>query len=140
MEQYSELVSSFHESVAALFSYNGLDVLKLTHRIKSTESIERKKTRDVVNDIVGFRALLKTEEECHRACELVKNTYETIPGRTRDYISTPWSDGYMSIHMDLVFDGQVLELQIRTPEMDEVAKELIRKLGAYYWYNSDFKR
>jgi len=140
MEQYSEIVRSFQISLKELFSENGLDLLTLGHRIKSSEAIARKMARyGVVNDIVGFRAIVRTEQDCYRASDIVAAAYQVIPGRIRDYIQVPKNKaGYRAIHIDLVFDEQVLELQLRTPEMDDFAHELKKKFGDYYWYRPEF--
>ncbi len=97
-------------------------------REKRPYSIFRKMERKAVSfeqlsDLVGFRVVVDSIEDCYRALGIVHSTWPTVPGRFKDYISTPKQNGYRSIHTTVVGPGrQRVELQIRTSTMHEVAE------------------
>ncbi|MEP3279718.1 MAG: bifunctional (p)ppGpp synthetase/guanosine-3',5'-bis(diphosphate) 3'-pyrophosphohydrolase [Stappiaceae bacterium] len=75
-----------------------------------------------LSDIFGFRVICKTVEECYQALGVVHTTWPTVPGRFKDYISTPKQNDYRSVHTTVVGPSrQRVELQIRTDAMDRVA-------------------
>jgi RelA/SpoT family (p)ppGpp synthetase len=76
-----------------------------------------------LSDIFGFRVLLNDVEACYRALGVVHTTWPVVPGRFKDYISTPKQNDYRSIHTTVIGPGkQRVELQIRTREMDQIAE------------------
>src|SRR6202045_5088810 len=76
-----------------------------------------------LSDIFGFRVVLDTVEACYRALGVVHTTWPVVPGRFKDYISTPKQNDYRSIHTTVIGPGkQRVELQIRTEEMDQIAE------------------
>jgi GTP pyrophosphokinase/guanosine-3',5'-bis(diphosphate) 3'-pyrophosphohydrolase len=76
-----------------------------------------------LSDIYGFRIIVGTEDECYRALGAVHQRWRAVPGRFKDYISQPKSNGYRSIHTTVSGrDGKRVEMQIRTREMHEVAE------------------
>ena len=97
-------------------------------RLKRPYSIWHKMERKSVSfeqlsDIFGFRIVVDTVDECYRALGVVHTTWPMVPGRFKDYVSTPKQNDYRSIHTTVIGPGsQRVELQIRTAEMDEVAE------------------
>lgn len=76
-----------------------------------------------LSDIYGFRVIVPTLEECYRTLGIVHTTWPTVPGRFKDYVSTPKQNEYRSIHTTVVGPGrQRVELQIRTEEMHRIAE------------------
>jgi RelA/SpoT family (p)ppGpp synthetase len=76
-----------------------------------------------LSDIFGFRVVVDSVEECYRALGIVHTAWPVVPGRFKDYISTPKQNDYRSIHTTVIGPGnQRVELQIRTREMDEIAE------------------
>lgn len=76
-----------------------------------------------LSDIYGFRVILGSIEDCYRVLGVVHTTWNSVPGRFKDYISTPKQNGYRSIHTTIVGpQHQRVELQIRTREMHHVAE------------------
>lgn len=74
-----------------------------------------------LSDIFGFRVIVGTIEECYRALGIVHTTWSVVPGRFKDFISTPKQNDYRSIHTTVVGPGkQRVELQIRTSEMQNI--------------------
>src|SRR5436305_11122763 len=76
-----------------------------------------------LSDLVGYRVLVDTVEECYQALGVVHTTWQMIPSRFKDYISTPKQNDYRSVHTTIVGPGkQRVELQIRTRDMHEIAE------------------
>jgi GTP diphosphokinase / guanosine-3',5'-bis(diphosphate) 3'-diphosphatase len=79
---------------------------------------ERHVTFEQITDIMAFRVLVDSPEECYRALGVLHQTWQMIPGRFKDYISTPKSNGYKSLHTALIYENSMrVEVQIRTREM-----------------------
>src|SRR5215218_7880170 len=101
---------------------------EVTGRAKRAYSIWRKMERKSVgfeqlSDIVGFRVVVSTLAECYQALGVVHTTWPMVPGRFKDYVSTPKQNDYRSIHTTVIGPGrQRVELQIRTADMDEIAE------------------
>jgi guanosine-3',5'-bis(diphosphate) 3'-pyrophosphohydrolase len=97
-------------------------------REKRPYSIFRKMERKAVSfeqlsDILGFRVIVGSVEQCYAALGIVHTTWPTVPGRFKDYISTPKQNDYRSIHTTVVGPGsQRVELQIRTERMHRIAE------------------
>ncbi|MEJ1158568.1 RelA/SpoT family protein [Prosthecomicrobium sp. N25] len=101
---------------------------KVKGRLKRPYSIFVKMQRkgvsfEQLSDIYGFRVTVATLEECYRTLGIVHSTWPMVPGRFKDYISTPKQNDYRSIHTTVVGPGrQRVELQIRTDEMHRIAE------------------
>ena len=76
-----------------------------------------------LSDIFGFRILVATEADCYRALGVVHTAWRMVPGRFKDYISTPKQNDYRSLHTTIIGPKQQrVELQIRTFDMDRIAE------------------
>ena len=76
-----------------------------------------------LSDIFGFRVVVGSVVECYQALGIVHTTWPVVPGRFKDYISTPKQNDYRSIHSTVIGPGkQRVELQIRTREMHQIAE------------------
>jgi guanosine-3',5'-bis(diphosphate) 3'-pyrophosphohydrolase len=111
-------------------------------REKTRYSIWRKMQRknvsfEQLSDIMAFRILVNDIGACYHALGVIHSHYHTIPGRFKDYISTPKPNGYRSIHTTVIGpESQRIEIQIRTSEMNDEAD-----LGvAAHWSYKDGKR
>jgi len=97
-------------------------------RRKRAYSVWRKMERKAVgfeqlSDIFGFRVIVGSVAECYQALGIVHTTWPVVPGRFKDYVSTPKQNDYRSIHTTVIGPGnQRVELQIRTDEMHEIAE------------------
>ena len=79
---------------------------------------ERHVSFEQITDIMAFRVLTETPQDCYRALGVLHTTWQMIPGRFKDYISTPKSNGYRSLHTSLIFENSMrMEVQIRTRDM-----------------------
>ena len=121
------LIAEITEELADLMAIAGIEA-DITGREKRPYSIWRKLQRkslsfERLSDIFGFRVIVDTVEECYRAMGLVHTTWPMVPGRFKDYISTPKQNDYRSIHTTVRGPGhQLVELQIRTRRMHQVAE------------------
>lgn len=101
---------------------------ELSGRIKSVYSIYRKmfnqnKAFDEIYDFYAMRIIVETELECYTALGLIHEMFKSVPGRFKDYISTPKPNMYQSLHTTVIGrDGIPFEVQIRTQEMHHVAE------------------
>ena len=76
-----------------------------------------------LSDIYGFRIVVNGVDACYRALGVVHSAWRAVPGRFKDYVSTPKQNNYQSIHTTVVGPRhQWVELQIRTREMDQIAE------------------
>jgi GTP pyrophosphokinase len=76
-----------------------------------------------LSDIFGFRVIVKTTEDCYRALGIIHTSWQMVPERFKDFISTPKINGYRSIHTTVMGpEKQRVEIQIRTQDMHEVAE------------------
>ncbi len=79
---------------------------------------ERHVTFEQITDIMAFRVLTETVDDCYKALGVLHQTWQMIPGRFKDYISTPKNNGYRSLHTALIYANSMrMEVQIRTREM-----------------------
>ena len=115
---------------------------KITGREKTPFSIwikiQRKKiSLEQLTDIVGFRIIVNSIEDCYKTLGILHSEYSTIPGKFKDYISTPKINKYKSIHTSLIGPKkQRIEVQIRTGEMHEFAE---RGIASHWKYKSSEK-
>ena len=115
---------------------------ELKGRIKSAYSIYRKmynqnKSFDQIYDFYAMRIIVDTELECYTALGLIHEMFKSVPGRFKDYISTPKPNMYRSLHTTVIGrDGIPFEVQIRTWEMHHVAEYGI---AAHWKYKSGEK-
>ncbi len=87
---------------------------------------------EALSDIMAFRAVVETVADCYQALGVIHSHYPLIPGRFKDYISTPKQNGYRSLHTGVVGpEGQRIEVQIRTTEMHDIAE---RGVAAHWQY------
>ena len=90
-----------------------------------------------LSDIYGFRVITQTEADCYAALGAIHQRWAAVPGRFKDYISQPKSNGYRSLHTTVSGrDGKRVEVQIRTVEMHEVAEAGV----AAHWSYRDGER
>lgn len=114
----------------------------LEGRVKTVYSIYKKmfnqnKSFDEIYDFYALRIIVDTELECYTALGVIHELFKSIPGRFKDYISTPKPNMYQSLHTTVIgSDGIPFEVQIRTHEMHHVAEYGI---AAHWKYKSGAK-
>ncbi|UTD28828.1 bifunctional (p)ppGpp synthetase/guanosine-3',5'-bis(diphosphate) 3'-pyrophosphohydrolase [Bradyrhizobium sp. WD16] len=126
-ERNRNLIGEIESQLSANLTKHGISA-RVAGRRKRPFSIWTKMERKSVgfeqlSDIFGFRLVVKTVEECYAALGIVHTVWPMVPGRFKDYISTPKQNDYRSLHTTVIGPGkQRVELQIRTEEMDRVAE------------------
>tara|TARA_B100000446_G_scaffold29582_1_gene24717 strand:- start:2857 stop:4974 length:2118 start_codon:yes stop_codon:yes gene_type:complete len=100
-----------------------------------TKMKEQRKSLNDILDVYGFRIVVESVDMCYRVLGAVHNLYKPIPGRFKDYIAIPKTNGYQSLHTTLIgISGVPIEIQIRTEEMDAMAKHGI---ASHWLYKTD---
>lgn len=114
--------------IAQMLHEGGIETAEVIGREKKPYSIWKKMDSKKVefedlSDIVAFRIIVDTIPQCYLALGIIHEKYHTIPGRFKDFISTPKINGYQSIHTSIIGPNQQrVEVQIRTRDMNKVAE------------------
>lgn len=122
-----ETIDTITRELTERLSAEGI-VPRVKARVKSPYSIFSKIQRksialEQLSDMIGFRVIVGSLEECYRTVGFIHTTWKVVPGRFKDYISVPKHNDYRSIHTTIVGPSrQRVELQIRTEEMDRIAE------------------
>lgn len=120
-------MTAIREDVQGLLGETSIEA-EVQARPKHLYSIFRKMERkdvpfEEVYDIRGVRVLVQSDSDCYLALGVIHNRWKPVPGTFDDYIATPKDNFYQSLHTAVIFDdGKTVEVQIRTPEMDENAE------------------
>ena len=107
---------------------NNLTPLKIKYRAKHLYSIWRKLQKEDMDikrvyDLVAMRIIMPKTEDCYAALGVIHQMWKPVPGRFKDYIAMPKPNGYQSLHTTVFSEhGRIVEIQIRTKEMDEEAE------------------
>ncbi|MCD8522331.1 MAG: bifunctional GTP diphosphokinase/guanosine-3',5'-bis pyrophosphate 3'-pyrophosphohydrolase [Saccharospirillaceae bacterium] len=100
-----------------------------------TKMKEQRKSLTDIMDVYGFRIIADSVDSCYRILGAMHALYKPIPGRFKDYIAIPKTNGYQSLHTTLIGIGGVpIEIQIRTEEMESMANHGI---AAHWLYKSE---
>jgi len=124
-----------------LLKDNGIEA-RIAGREKTPFSIWRKIQNKKISleqltDIIGFRVIVKTIEDCYKTLGIFHSKFSTIPGKFKDYISTPKINKYKSIHTSVIGPKKNrIEIQIRTHQMHEFAE---RGIASHWKYKSSEK-
>ncbi|RWP71600.1 bifunctional (p)ppGpp synthetase/guanosine-3',5'-bis(diphosphate) 3'-pyrophosphohydrolase [Mesorhizobium sp.] len=126
-ERNKDVLSEIEKALSALFEKYAIKA-EVKSRQKKPWSVFRKMEAkalsfEQLSDIFGFRVVVDTVEDCYRALGAIHTTWSMVPGRFKDYISTPKQNDYRSIHTTIVGPSrQRVELQIRTYQMNKIAE------------------
>ena len=126
-KQGGDLVARILDQLQATLGKGGVHA-SLSGREKTPFSIWMKMQRkdvafEQLSDIMAFRVLVPSVEDCYRTLGLLHAAYPMVPGRFKDYISTPKPNGYKSLHTGLIGpERHRIEIQIRTQSMHDVAE------------------
>ncbi|MER9119949.1 bifunctional (p)ppGpp synthetase/guanosine-3',5'-bis(diphosphate) 3'-pyrophosphohydrolase [Mesorhizobium sp. M0954] len=126
-ERNKGVLSEIEKALSALFDKYSIKA-EVKSRQKKPWSVFRKMEAkalsfEQLSDIFGFRVVVDTVDDCYRALGAIHTTWSMVPGRFKDYISTPKQNDYRSIHTTIVGPSrQRVELQIRTYQMNKIAE------------------
>ena len=130
------------QELIEILKNNGITAT-ITGREKTPFSIWRKiqnkkiSLRTTYTDIIGFRVIVKNVDDCYKTLGIFHSRFSTIPGKFKDYISTPKINNYKSIHTAVIGPKKNrIEIQIRTHEMHEFAQ---RGIASHWKYKSSEK-
>lgn len=126
-ETNHDVLTSIEDDLSFLFAENGIDAKVKSRQKKAYSVFKKMETKalsfEQLSDIYGFRVIVHKVADCYRALGVIHTTWSMVPGRFKDYISTPKQNDYRSLHTTIVGPSrQRVELQIRTYEMDDVAE------------------
>ena len=134
----TDTVNTIIQQLKDLIEETGIDA-QVTGREKTRYSIWKKMQRknvsfEQLSDIMAFRIVVKDVSDCYIMLGLLHSKFPTVPGRFKDYISTPKSNGYRSIHTTVIVpENQRIEVQIRTEDMH---READLGVAAHWAYKS----
>ena len=122
-----------------------IHVKKINYRIKHAYSLWRKMQKyemniDKIYDLVALRIIVQSVEDCYATLGIIHSLWQPMPGRIKDYIALPKFNGYQSLHTTIFTgEGGIVEIQIRTAEMDSRAEYGI---ASHYQYkkNTELKK
>lgn len=91
-----------------------------------------------LSDIYGFRVIVNEVQDCYRVLGVIHTTWRQVPGRFKDYVSTPKGNGYQSIHTTVLGpQNQRIELQIRTQQMHNIAEYGVAAHAVYKEFGAE---
>ncbi len=128
--QGADLIEEIEQDLKRVLRESGIEPVEVQGREKSPYSIWLKMQRknvafEQLSDIMAFRVVVKDKGDCYGALGAIHSAYRVVPGRFKDWISTPKTNGYQSVHTGVTVPERrnaKIEVQIRTPEMHDVAE------------------
>lgn len=141
-DERQAFIESIKEQIAKRFVEMGLDEPQMSGRVKSVYGIYKKafikgKGIDEVYDIYAVRIIVNSVTECYNSLGIIHDMFRPIPNRFKDYIATPKSNMYQSLHTTVIGrEGIPFEVQIRTVEMNFTAEYGI---AAHWKYKEGIK-
>ncbi|MFH5923761.1 RelA/SpoT family protein [Roseomonas xinghualingensis] len=128
--QGADLIADIAEDIRRRLRDADVPVIDIQGREKSAYGIwlkmhSKKVEFEQLSDIMAFRVITDDKANCYAALGAIHSAYRVVPGRFKDYISTPKPNGYQSLHTGVTVPERrnaKIEVQIRTPEMHEVAE------------------
>jgi GTP diphosphokinase / guanosine-3',5'-bis(diphosphate) 3'-diphosphatase len=127
-DQGAALVPRIEAELQCKLAEGGLNDALVSGREKSPCSIWHKMQQknvafEQLSDVMAFRVLVDDVGDCYHALGIIHSAYHVVPGRFKDYISTPKPNNYRSLHTGVIGpEQQRIEIQIRTRDMHEVAE------------------
>jgi len=105
-------------NIQATVKYRQKNIHSIYRKMK-----EKKLSFKELTDVFGVRIMTQTEDDCYRVLGVMHNLYKPLPGKFKDYLAIPKTNGYQSLHSSLFGPhGVAIEVQIRTEEMDHFAE------------------
>lgn len=133
-------LSRMQDEICKTLQAEGVEVVQKSKRLKYLYSLYKKLQRydndlSQIYDIIALRFIVPKVSDCYAALGIIHREFAPIKGRIKDYIARPKPNGYKSLHTTVLLkDGDIIEIQIRTPEMHEKAEYGI---AAHWFYKEE---
>jgi GTP diphosphokinase / guanosine-3',5'-bis(diphosphate) 3'-diphosphatase len=127
-EERNQFISEVSSTLKTVLEESGVSG-SVTGRVKHYYSVWQKMEKNnltfqEVHDLIGFRIVVPTVRSCYETLGIIHDAFKPVPYRFKDYIAIPKPNEYRSLHTAVVGpDGQRIEVQIRTPDMNRIAEE-----------------
>ncbi len=134
------IIEKIQDEIKVCLRQEGLDKVQTNGRRKTVSSIYKKMKNNrlklsEVFDMYAFRVIVDDVSQCYQALGVIHNLYKPVPGKFKDYIALPKTNGYQSLHTVLFAPNKIyIEVQIRTQEMHFISEYGI---AAHWHYKSD---
>lgn len=131
-----KFLEKFDRSLKKALAKEGVRDFSTSFRVKgiysSYQKLKRKEDIEKIYDITALRVITNSVGDCYKVLGIIHSIWKPLPGRLKDYIALPKPNGYQSIHTTIFTgDGGIVEIQIRTKEMHEIAEMGIASHLAY---------
>ena len=101
------------------------------HHFQYGEKFKKRVSLEQITDIIGFRIIVESIDDCYKTLGILHKQWNCIPGKFKDYISSPKINGYKSIHTSVIGSyKKPIEIQIRTREMHDFAERGMLLIGS----------
>ncbi|MEK7634966.1 MAG: RelA/SpoT family protein [Patescibacteria group bacterium] len=127
-EEQETLLDKFQKEIKKELVKNNVTNFKIDYRVKSLYSLYKKLQKyegniENIYDVSALRITVPEISDCYRILGIIHGSWRPLPGRIKDYIASPKPNGYRSIHTTVFSgDGGIIEVQIRTEEIDKEAE------------------
>lgn len=126
-KEMEEKLEKFLKNLKKTLGTSGVTNIKTDYRVKGLYSLyrklKRKKEIQNIYDILALRVMVPTVDDCYRVLGIIHSTWRPLPGRIKDFIAFPKPNGYRSLHTTVFTgDGNIVEIQIKTEEMQREAE------------------
>jgi len=141
LKHKEKIIEKAKRTLAKELEKNNIKYVSINSRVKSFYSIYEKlmthdKNLDRIYDLVAMRVIVETEKDCYAVLGIIHTLWTPLKGRIKDYIAQPKPNNYQSLHTTLFTGkGEIIEIQIRTQEMHDLAEFGI----AAHWHYSASK-
>ena len=133
-----ELMEKIKKSIEQKLNNEGLSINVIAREKHVYGLYKKMKLKEFkfsqINDLFGVRVITNSVDDCYRSLGIIHNLYTPVPGRFKDYIAIPKSNGYQSLHTSIIGPhGLPIEIQIRTKDMNILAESGI---ASHWFYKS----
>lgn len=128
LQERSQEIEYYKSQIANVLDQNKIEYVEISGRAKHFYSIwlkmkEKNKSFDEIYDLFAIRVVVKNIPQCYETLGIIHSLWTPVPGRFKDYIAAPKSNGYRALHNTVITDrGEFLEVQIKDEQMNHEAE------------------